>query len=226
MTYLFEPADVPALPIAGRAELFPVRRIFCVGKNYAAHAAEMGSDVKAVFFMKPADAIVPPGGPVPYPPGTNNLHHEVELVAALASGGRDISKDAALDHVFGYAVGVDLTRRDLQAEARESGGPWEASKSFDASAPCSALRPAADTGALSSAAIKLSVNDQMRQDADIADMVLPLPAIIAQLSALFTLAPGDVIFTGTPAGVGPLSPGDKVHASIDRVGALDFAIER
>lgn len=226
MAYVFDPAPIPVLPVAGNGELFPVRRIFCVGKNYAAHAAEMGSDVKAVFFMKPADAVVPPGQPVPYPPGTSNLHHEVELVAALSAGGRDIAKDAALDHVYGYAVGVDLTRRDLQAEARDSGSPWEASKAFHASAPCGAIMPASKLGQLQSGAIRLSVNGEMRQDADIADMVLDLPNIIFQLSRLFTLAPGDLIFTGTPAGVGPLVPGDAVHAEIAGVGELDFTISR
>jgi fumarylpyruvate hydrolase len=225
MSYLFEPAPTPVLPIAGSGELFPVRRIFCVGKNYAAHAAEMGSDVKAVFFMKPADALVAPGAPVPYPPGTNNLHHEVELVAALSAGGSDIPKDAALDHVYGYAVGVDLTRRDIQAAARDSGGPWEASKSFAASAPCGPITPASKSGPLNAGAISLSVNGEIRQDADVADMVLDLPNIIFQLSRLFTLAPGDIIFTGTPAGVGPLLPGDTVRAAVAGLAPLEFTIE-
>ena len=225
MSYLFEPAPIPVLPIAGSGELFPVRRIFCVGKNYAAHAAEMGSDVKAVFFMKPADALVAPGAPVPYPPGTNNLHHEVELVAALSAGGSDIPKDSALDHVYGYAVGVDLTRRDIQAAARDSGGPWEASKSFAASAPCGPITPASKSGPLNAGAISLSVNGEIRQDADVADMVLDLPNIIFQLSRLFTLAPGDIIFTGTPAGVGPLLPGDTVRAEVSGLAPLEFTIE-
>lgn len=224
MAHLFDPAPIPALPVAGSGDVFPVRRIFCVGKNYAAHAAEMGSDVKAVFFMKPADALVPPGGAVPYPPATSNLHHEVELVAALSAGGRDIAKDSALALVYGYAVGVDLTRRDLQAEARDSGGPWEASKAFEASAPCGPITPLSQAGPLETAEIRLSVNGQIRQDANIADMVLDLPGIIAQLSRLFTLAPGDLIFTGTPAGVGPLVPGDRVHAEIAGLGPLDFTI--
>lgn len=224
MTYLFAPPPPPALPIVGQDAQFPVRRIFCVGKNYLAHAAEMNSDAKAVFFMKPADSLVPPGAPVPYPSATQNLHHEVELVAAIDKGGRDISPDDALGHVFGYAVGVDLTRRDLQAAARDAGGPWEASKAFDASAPTGPLHPASETGPLNSAAIRLSVNGETRQDADVADMVLDLANIIAQLSALFALAPGDLIFTGTPAGVGPLVPGDAVHAEIDGLTALDFTV--
>ncbi len=230
MSYVFPPAEPPALPVAGSGALFPVRRIFCVGKNYDAHIKEMNSaaNATAVFFMKPADALVPPGGPdlsVPYPPATNNLHHEVELVAALHKGGRDIARAAALDHVFGYAVGVDLTRRDLQAAARETGGPWEASKAFAASAPCGPIRPAAETGPLTRAAIRLSVNGAMKQDSDIADMLLDVPEIIAQLSRLFTLAPGDLIFTGTPAGVGPLVPGDAVHAEIAGLDDLDFTID-
>lgn len=226
MSYVFPPAETTAIPVAGRSELFPVRRVFCVGKNYVAHIKEMNSDARAVFFMKPADAIVPPGQPVPYPPATKNLHHEVELVAALSAGGRDIAKDSALDHVFGYAVGVDLTRRDLQAEARDAGGPWEASKAFAHSAPCGPILPASETGALNRAAIRLSVNGETRQDADVGDMVLDLPEIIAQLSRLFTLHAGDVIFTGTPAGVGPLVPGDTVHAEIAGLPDLDFTVSR
>jgi len=213
----------PSLAVAGGSALFPVRRIYCVGRNYADHAREMGHDPTReppFFFMKPADAVLADGMPVPYPPGTANLHHEVELVVALGRQGRSVEPADALDLVFGYAVGNDLTRRDLQAAAKAKGQPWEVAKGFDHSAPISALKPALDIGHPAKGAITLAVNGQMRQQGDLADMTWSVPEIIAHLSRLFVLMPGDLIFTGTPAGVGPVGPGDVMEAAIEGVGSL------
>ena len=214
----------PASPVVGDERLFPVRRILCVGRNYAAHRAEMGGDDRdpPIFFAKPSDALVPLGGSVAYPSATSNLHHEVELVVALGASGADVSEARALELVFGYAVGVDLTRRDLQAVAREKSQPWEASKGFDQSAPMSAIRPASNGPP--QGRIWLSVNGQTRQDAALANMIWNVPEIISQASKLWRLAAGDLIFTGTPEGVGPLVRGDKVEAGIDAVGSLSFTI--
>jgi fumarylpyruvate hydrolase len=206
---------------------FPVRRIFCVGRNYAEHAREMGMDPEReppFFFTKPADAVVCGGGVLPYPSRTRNLHHEVELVLALGRGGHDIPLAAALDCIYGYAVGLDLTRRDLQAEAREQGRPWDAAKAFDRSAPVSALVPAAQIGHPARGRIALAVNGKSRQQGNLSEMIWKVPEIVAELSTLFELAPGDLIFTGTPAGVGPLVPGDRVEAEIDGVGRLVVSI--
>ncbi|MDR3510083.1 MAG: fumarylacetoacetate hydrolase family protein [Caulobacteraceae bacterium] len=223
--YVFPPAAVPAVPVEGTTALFPVRRILCVGRNYAAHRREMGGDEREppFFFAKPADAIVPLGGDVPYPSLTANLHHEVELVAALGGGGADVPVEDALSLVFGYAVGVDLTRRDLQSAAKDKGQPWEAGKGFDAGAPIGAIRPAALCGE-ATGAISLTVNGQTRQAARVADMIWSTAEVIAQASRLWRLAPGDLIFTGTPEGVGPLVRGDVVHGEIESVGVLDFTI--
>ena len=222
--YAFDPPARPAAPVAGEDLLFPVRRIYCVGRNYAAHRREMGGDDRdpPFFFAKPADALVPPGVAVPYPPGTQNLHHEVELVAALGAGGADVPVERALELVFGYAVGVDLTRRDLQAAAREKAQPWEAAKAFDAAAPISAIRRWA--GAAPQGRIRLSVNGQLRQDGAVADMLWNVAEVIAEASRLWRLAPGDVIYTGTPEGVGPLARGDRVDAEIEAVGRLEFQV--
>lgn len=225
--YVFPAPNAPSVPIAGSADLLPVRRIFCVGRNYAEHAREMGMDPDReppFFFTKPADAIVPGGGVVPYPPRTQNLHHEIELVVALARGARGIAVEAALDCIYGYAVGLDLTRRDLQAESRKQGKPWDTAKAFDHSAPLSAIVPAARIGHPARGRIELSVNGALRQQGDLADMIWNVPEIIAELSTLFELAPGDLIFTGTPAGVGPLVPGDTVHGSIAGVGELQIRV--
>jgi fumarylpyruvate hydrolase len=227
VSYVFPAPDTPSVPVAGSADLLPVRRIFCVGRNYAEHAREMGMDPDReppFFFTKPADAIVAGGGDVPYPPRTQNLHHEIELVVAMARGGRRIPVDAALAHVFGYAVGLDLTRRDLQAESRKQGKPWDTAKAFDQSAPLSAIIPAARIGHPARGRIELSVNGALRQQGDLADMIWNVPEIIAELSTLFELAPGDLIFTGTPAGVGPLLPGDTVQGSIAGVGELQIRV--
>jgi fumarylpyruvate hydrolase len=228
MPYLFDPPPIPTLPIAGSDARFPIHRIYCIGRNYAAHAKVMGaqavSRANPVFFMKPANAIVPEGGDVPYPSVTHELHHEVEMVVALAQGGRDINAAHALDCVFGYGVGLDLTRRDLQAAMKAKGFPWEVAKGFDASAPVSALHAARDVGHPAHARLSLAVNGATRQDSDIADMIFKVPEIIAELSTLFALQPGDLIYTGTPAGVGPLVRGDRFHAELAGIATLDGTI--
>lgn len=222
MKLLFDSVTVPTVAIDGRAERFPVHRIYCIGRNYAEHAREMGAvPEKAVpiFFLKPADAVCEADA-VPYPPGTENLHHEVELVVALHSGGRDLDPVQALQHVYGYAVGNDLTRRDLQAAAKSRGNPWDVSKSLDRGAPISPIRPATAIGHPDTGRIWLSVNGELRQQGDLSDLLFPVAEVIHWLSRYFELKAGDLIFTGTPAGVGPLLPGDKVEAGIDGVGTL------
>jgi fumarylpyruvate hydrolase len=222
--YLFDPPAVVTVPVEGQAGAFPVRRILCVGRNYAAHRREMGGDDRdpPFFFAKPADAIVPPGQDVAYPPRTANLHHEIELVVALKAGGKDVPVGKALDLVFGYAVGVDMTRRDLQNAAKDKGQPWDSSKGFDASAPISAIR--AWTGEPPQGRIALSVNGQIKQDATVADMIWNVAEIISEASKLWTLAPGDLIYTGTPEGVGPLVRGDRVEGEVEDVGQLAFRV--
>ena len=217
----------PAVPIAGSNDTFPVHRIYCVGRNYAEHAREMGHDPKRtapVFFMKPADAIVANGSSVAYPSRTANLQHEVELVVAVGEPGRDIPAARALDHVFGYAVGIDLTRRDLQLEAKENRGTWDTAKGFDQSAPISALHPAATIGHPAAGRIWLSVNGEMRQNADLNELIWSVPDAIAELSTFFELLPGDLIFTGTPAGVGSLQSGDEVTGGIDGIDEIAITI--
>jgi fumarylpyruvate hydrolase len=222
--YLFSPAHAPYAEIAGPERLrFPVHRIYCVGRNYAEHAREMGMDpVKEppFFFTKPADAIVHDGADVPYPPRTANLHHEIELVVAIGKGGRNIAVEQALEHVYGYAVGNDYTRRDLQKAARDAGRPWDTAKGFDQSAAISAIHPVAAIGHPARARIWLTVNGEKRQEADVADMIWDVPSVIAELSTLWYLQPGDLIYTGTPAGVGPVLPGDSVVGGVDGVDTL------
>lgn len=222
---VFPPPARPLLPVLGSAEVFPVRRIYCVGQNYRAHAREMGASGREppFFFAKPADAVCVESV-VPYPPRTADLHHEVELVVALGRGGSEVAVADALSLVFGYAVGVDLTRRDLQAAARQAGRPWTTAKGFDHSAPLSPLRPAADGGHPTAAAISLSVNGAVRQQGNTRDMTWAVPEILAELSTYFALQPGDLVFTGTPPGVGPLQPGDRVQCEIEGVGRLGFAM--
>lgn len=212
-----------SVAIAGADARFPVHRIYCIGRNYAEHAAEMGASVdrgNPVFFCKPADAVVEDGASIAYPLGTSELHHEVEMVVALHSGGANITEADALLHVFGYGVGLDLTRRDLQAAAKAKGMPWDTAKAFDHSAPLSALHPAAAIGHPRHAALTLEVNGHRRQHADIAQMIFAVPEIIARLSRLFALQAGDLIFTGTPAGVGPLRRGDAYHARLAEIAQL------
>ena len=224
-SYAFDPPPQPAVPILGEAALYPVRRILCVGRNYAAHRREMGGGDDPdppFFFSKPADALVLPGQDAPDPSMTHNLHHEMELVVALGSGGADVAAADALGLVFGYAAGVDLTRRDLQSAYRDKGQPWEAAKGFDASAPISAIRRW--SGPPPQGRITLSVNGAVKQDAVVADMIWDVAAIIAEASKLWRLAPGDLIYTGTPEGVGPLGRGDAVTGEIEGVGSLSFKI--
>lgn len=224
---LFDPMAQQTLAIAGTDARFPVRRIFCAGRNYADHVREMGNDPKAerpVFFSKPNDAIVESGGAIAYPLDTADLHHEVELVLALSGGGVEISQQAALSCVWGYAVGVDLTRRDRQGEAKKAGAPWDAAKGFDNSAPIGALTPAEICGHKHAGRIWLSVNGVVRQDSDISSMIWSAAEIIAFLSRSWELKRGDLIFTGTPAGVGPLKPGDAIECGVDGLEPLRFAI--
>jgi fumarylpyruvate hydrolase len=224
--FVIAPAPQAAIAIAGSAQRFPVRRIWCVGRNYVEHIREMGQDEREppFFFAKPADAVVPDGGTVPYPPVTKDLHFEVELVVALKSGGRNIAAERALDHVWGYGVGIDLTRRDLQIASRNIKRPWEIGKAFDHSAPCGALRPAAEIGHPKKGRIFLKQNGAVKQDGDLAQMIWNVPEIIEKLSQAVGLEAGDVILTGTPAGVGALSPGDKLECEIEGVGRLAVTI--
>jgi fumarylpyruvate hydrolase len=222
MAYVVTPPATVGVPVNGTGDLFPVRRIFCVGRNYAAHAREMGHDPDReppFFFAKPADALASDGR-FPYPQANKDVHHEIELVVALGKGGRDIPVEKALGCIWGYAVGLDMTRRDLQAEAKKAGRPWDTAKGFDASAPISAMVSAAKIGHPSKGAIWLDVNDERRQSGDLAQLIWRIDETISYLSGLFTLAPGDLIFTGTPAGVGAVRPGDRLHGHVDGVGDL------
>src|SRR6266480_367977 len=216
----------PCIPVAGDTKSFPVRRIWCVGRNYLEHIREMGNDERAppFFFAKHADMLVPEGATIPYPPLTKDLHHEVELIVAMKSGGLRIPADKALEHVYGYAVGIDLTRRDLQIASRKKERPWEVGKSFDYSAPCSAVQPASKIGHPSKGKIWLTVNGTEQQKGDLTELIWSVPEIIWQLSQQVALAAGDIIMTGTPAGVSALSPGDKIECGVDGVGTLKVAI--
>lgn len=227
--YVIDIGPRPSLPVAGRAERFPVGRIYCVGRNYADHAREMGHDPDReppFFFMKAADSIVQDNAVLAYPVGSRDVHHEIELVVAIGKGGRNISVDKALEHVWGYGIGLDMTRRDIQGEAKKMGRPWEMGKSFDESAPVSALRPASEIGHPARGAITLRVNGVLRQQGDLAMQIWNVPEQIAYLSSLITLQPGDLIFSGTPAGVGPIQPGDKLEGHIDGVGDLTVTYRR
>jgi fumarylpyruvate hydrolase len=214
----------PSIPVVGQTARFPVRRIFCIGRNYADHAREMGASVdkaNPMFFTKPADAIVTDGADVPYPSATNDLHHEVEMVVALGAGGSDLSVEEAGKLVWGYGVGLDLTRRDLQAQAKAKGAPWDVAKGFDHSAPVSALVPASDVTPDASTRIALEINGELRQEATLGDMVLDVPEILSALSKLFELKAGDLVYTGTPAGVAALVRGDTFRATLDGVATLE-----
>ena len=224
--FVIPPPPQAALAIAGSSDLFPVRRIWCVGRNYLEHIKEMGQDEREppFFFSKPADAIVPDGGTAPYPSLTKDMHHEVELVVALKSGGRNIPTDKALDCVWGYGVGIDLTRRDLQIASRDIKRPWEVGKAFDASAPCGPLKPVSQLGHPSKGKITLKCNGKVRQDGDLAQMIWNVPEVIAKLSEQVALAAGDVIMTGTPSGVGAVIAGDKLEGGVDGVGSISIAM--
>lgn len=227
MPFVFAPAAPVAVPIAGGQDAFPVRRVYCVGRNYAAHAREMGFDPDReppFFFCKPADAVVPVADgqtlDLPYPPETANLHYEIELVAAIGRGGANIALDDALQHVWGYAVGLDMTRRDLQMKMREAGRPWELGKAFDQSAPIGPLHPAASVAGIEQAGIWLQVNGADKQRSDIGKLIWSVAETIAYLSRYFRLEPGDLIYTGTPEGVGPVVRGDKMLGGVDGLGTL------
>jgi fumarylpyruvate hydrolase len=227
MNFAFEPGETPSLPINGSDQRFPVHRIYCVGRNYADHAREMGGNPDReppFFFAKPADAIVESGGTVPYPPRTTNLHHEIELVVAIGRQGANIPLEDANAYIFGYAVGCDLTRRDLQSAAREAGRPWDTAKGFDQSAPITAIHRVEESGLIEKSEIWLTVNDGKRQLGNISDLIWSIPEVIVELSQLYTLMPGDLIFTGTPSGVGPLVPGDEVRGGVELLGILQFTL--
>ncbi len=225
--WVVPPPSTPAVAVADSEESFPVHRIYCVGRNYRDHVREMGGDPAReppIFFSKPADAVHASGEDVPYPGRTASLHHEIELVVALRRGGRDVVVPDAIDLVYGYAVGNDLTRRDLQAEARKKGAPWDTAKGFDASAPITPIRPASEIGHPRHGRIWLEVNGVIRQEADIGEMIWSVAEILSELSAYYALRPGDLVFTGTPAGVGSLAPGDLVRGGIEGVGILQHGI--
>ncbi len=224
--YAFEPT-IPSLAIEGTNTRFPVRRIFCIGQNYVDHAKEMGGVVDPtdpILFMKPADTVVPDGSTIPYPSLTRDLHHEVELVAAIGTGGRDIDPAHALDHVLGYAVGIDLTRRDIQSVAKKAGKPWDWAKGFDNSAPIGTIRLSAYIGHPNRGRITLTVDGAPRQNGDLADMVTDLPHMIALISRGMLLQPGDLIFTGTPSGVGPIQRGQTAVGEVEGVGTITLTI--
>lgn len=225
--FAFPVSATPTVAIAGGETRFPVRRIFCVGRNYAAHAREMGKDPDReapFFFMKPADTVVDNGEAIAYPPQTRDFQYEIELVAAIGRPGFNIPADEALNHVYGYAVGIDLTRRDLQMAARDAGRPWDWGKGFDRSAPCAPIQPIALTGHPNSGRIWLSVNGAIKQDADLTELIWSVPEIISTISRSMALQPGDLIFTGTPAGVGAVLPGDRILGGIDGIGEITVSI--
>ena len=225
--YILPPPRQPAVKVEGDARLFAVRRIFCVGRNYADHAREMGHDPDRelpFFFCKPADTLVADGSTIPYPPQTKDLQHEVELVVAIGQGGANIARDQALNHVFGYGVGIDFTRRDLQQEAKDKKRPWDWGKGFDNSAPCSAIRELASHP--TSGRISLTVNDEVRQDGNLDQLIWPVADVIAFISQSMALAAGDLIYTGTPAGVGPVGPGDVLKAKVEGVASLTITIAK
>ena len=229
MKLAIEAPPLHTLTVAGRDERFPVNRVFCVGRNYAAHAREMGKDPDRdppFFFMKPANAVVDADRPasVPYPPKTANYHHEIELVVALGRGGRDIAVADALDHVYGYAVGLDMTRRDLQLDARDKGRPWEFGKSFAKSAPIGALHRVQEAGHPAAAAITLEINGQARQSSDVAKLIWSVAECVAYLSEYETLEPGDIIMTGTPEGVNAVVAGDVMRGAISGLGDIEVQV--
>lgn len=230
MQYVFPPHLVPAVPIAGRNESFPVHRIYCVGRNYAEHAKEMGGTGREApfFFMKPADAVLPVPyetvGEMPYPGMTSDLHHEIELVIAIGRQGSNIAAADAPAHIWGYAIGLDMTRRDLQAESKKQGRPWDTAKGFDGSAPIAPIHPLTETGALTRAAIRLDVNGVTRQQGDIEQLIWNTSEVIEHLSKYYMLQAGDLIFTGTPAGVAAVKPGDLLEGEIEGLGQLKLKI--
>lgn len=227
MRFVIDPPATAAVPVVGTAEHFPVRRIYCVGQNYSAHVQEMGGDptkTRPVFFSKPADAVVTDNAPISYPLATENLHYEAELVVALLSGGVNLSIAESKNSIYGYGVGIDFTRRDLQATCKAKGQPWDVAKGFDNSAPISAIKPVAHCENIENTRIWLKVNDEIKQDANTNDMIWGVPAIIAELSRFFRLGAGDLIFTGTPSGVSAVVPGDNIEAGVDGIGTVNVKI--
>ncbi len=227
MAYVISPAEIPSLPVRGSDDRFPIHRIYCVGRNYAAHAREMGHDPDReppFFFQKNPDTIVPDGGNFPYPDKSNDVHFEVELVVALSKGGKNIPENEAMACVYGYAVGLDMTRRDLQGGAKKMGRPWEIGKAFDNSAPCGELVPVAECGHPVDKRIWLDVNGETRQDGNINQLIWDIPETISYLSGLFTLAPGDLIYSGTPSGVGAIVKGDIMKATVEGIGELTINV--
>jgi fumarylpyruvate hydrolase len=224
--YVIAPAPQATIAVAGTNKKFPVRRVWCVGRNYLEHIREMGQDEREppFFFAKPADAVVPDGATVPYPSLTKDLHHEVELVVALKSGGRNIDVKRANDCIYGYGVGIDLTRRDLQIASRDIKRPWEVGKAFDQSAPCGALRPASEIGHPTKGRIALKCNGKVRQDGDLNQMIWNVPEVISKLSEMVELAAGDIIMTGTPSGVAATVAGDKLECEVEGVGTLTITL--
>ena len=225
--YLFEPPPTVSVEVAGSDARFPVNRIFCVGRNYAAHVREMGFDPEReapCYFTKASRCIVPSGSAIPYPPATDNYHHEIELVVAIGEAGFEIPERDALSVVYGYACGLDMTRRDLQIASREGKGPWDIGKDFENAAVIGAIQPAAEIGHPDRGRIELSVNGERRQDSDLANLIWSVPAIIAHLSTYYRLEPGDLVYTGTPDGVGAVQPGDRITGNIAGVGEIELSI--
>ncbi|PHK93937.1 fumarylacetoacetate hydrolase [Pseudoroseomonas rhizosphaerae] len=223
MRYVIEPPPEAVLPVRGEEGVFPVRRIWCVGRNFADHAREMGHDPDReppFFFAKPASAVVPGGGTLPFPVQTKDLHHEIEMVVAIGKGGRDIAAADALSHVYGYAIGLDMTRRDIQAEAKKLSRPWELSKGFDQSCPISEIVPAARIGHPEKGKIEVTVNGKVQQTGDLNQMIWSVPESIAYLSRYVELLPGDLLMTGTPSGVSSVKPGDALHGVCEGVGEI------
>jgi fumarylpyruvate hydrolase len=224
--YVIQPLPIPSLPVANSDKLFPIHRIYCVGRNYAEHAIEMGHDPSKeppFFFQKNPDNIVV-DGQFPYPSKSSDVHYEIEMVVALSKGGVDIPVEQALEHVFGYGVGLDMTRRDLQGEAKKLGRPWEVGKAFEASAPCTPLVPASEIGHPTSGAVSLKVNGELRQQGDLNQMIWKVPEMISYLSGLFALQPGDIIMSGTPAGVGAVVRGDVLEGVVEGVGRIEVRV--
>lgn len=227
MTYVITPPPQASLAVANSTDRFPVRRVFCVGRNYEAHAREMGNDPDReppFFFTKPSDAVHDTPCTIPYPVQTSNLHHEIELIIAIGKGGHDINESDAPSHIWGASVGIDLTRRDMQNEAKAARRPWDMSKGFDNSAPIAPIVPLADVGSLTQGRIWLAVNGELRQDGDIADLIWSVNEHIAYLSRSVALAAGDIVMTGTPAGVGAVEKGDVMTGGVDGIGALEVTI--
>ncbi|MGE0845492.1 MAG: fumarylacetoacetate hydrolase family protein [Flavobacteriaceae bacterium] len=224
--YVIDMPPVAALPVAGTDAMFPVRRIYCIGRNYAAHTVEMGGDPDReppFFFQKNSDNL-DASGKFPYPAHTSDVHHEVEMAVALRKGGKNIPLDKALDHVYGYGVSIDMTRRDLQAEAKKLSRPWEIGKAFERSAPAGPIHPVAETGHLDRGRVELKVNGELRQEGDLGQMIWKVPEMISHLSEYFDLAAGDVILSGTPSGVGPVVKGDVIEASIEGLGSITVKV--